>query len=183
MLFTICSFGFIPRIASERLDSGEPRIDKIVELIEQSKFSIHDLSRIESSEKEQLYRLNIAFELGIDFGCKRFAGNALGSKKILVLEKEKYRYQKAISDLSGSDIRNHDEEPEKIVRETRNWLVETASNNAPSGTVLWESFNEFMADFFQQREEQGYKGKDLQTMPTSEYISFITEWLDIEYEQ
>lgn len=178
LLFTICSLKFIPRIASERLDSGEPRIDKIVELIEQSKFSIHDLSRIESSEKEQLYRLNMAFELGIDFGCRRFAGGAFRSKKILVLEKEKYRYQQAISDLSGSDIRNHNEEPEKIAREARNWFVEAVPCDAPSGTVIWERFNEFMADFYQQREAQGYRGEDLKTMPTSEYIGFITQWLE-----
>lgn len=170
--------GYVPRIASERLDSGEPRIEKIVELIQQSRFSIHDISRIASSEEEELYRLNMAFELGIDFGCRSFASGDAKSKKLLILEKERYRYQKALSDLSGSDIRNHDNEPESLVHQVRNWFRETTSGSAPSGTVIWEHFNEFMADFYQRREKQGYKDKDLQLMPTGEYIDFIQEWLE-----
>ena len=61
LLFTVLYLRYLPRIASERLDSGEPRIDKIVGLIKQSRFSIHDISRMESSEKEELYRPNMAF--------------------------------------------------------------------------------------------------------------------------
>jgi hypothetical protein len=53
LLFTVLYLGYVPRIASERLDSGEPRIDKIVDLIQHSRFSIHDLSRIEASEKKE----------------------------------------------------------------------------------------------------------------------------------
>ncbi len=178
LLFTVLYLGYVPRIASERLDSGEPRIDKIVELIQQSRFSIHDLSRIEASGKEELYRLNMAFELGIDFGYRSFAGGEAESKKLLILEKERYRYQKALSDLSGSDIRSHSNEPENIVHQVRNWFRETTSGRLPSGTTVWEHFNEFMADFYQRREEQGYKDKDLQLMPTREYIDFIQEWLE-----
>lgn len=177
LLFTILYLGYIPRIASERLDSGEPRIDKIAELIRQSAFSIHDLSRIESSDKEELYRLNMAFELGVDFGCRAFAEGDTKTKKFLILEKERYRYQKALSDLSGSDIKNHNDEPENLVREVRNWFREMISQKSPSGTMIWEQFNEFMADFYKKREQQGYKGKDLQLMPTREYIDFIEEWL------
>jgi hypothetical protein len=168
----------VPRIASERLDSGEPRIDKIVDLIHHSRFSIHDLSRIEASAKEEVYRLNMAFELGVDYGCRSFAEGEARSKRFLILEKERYKYQRALSDLSGSDIKNHNNEPEDIVREVRNWFLETASCRPPSGTVVWEHFNEFMADFYQKREEQGYKDKDLQVMPTQEYVTFAREWLE-----
>ncbi len=180
LLFTILYLGYNPRIASERLDSGEPRIDKITELIQQSKFSIHDLSRIRSLEKDEFYRLNMAFELGIDFGCKLFTeGEATNSKKFLILEKERFRYQKALSDLSASDIRNHNNEPEDIVHEVRNWFVEEiTSHRPPSGTKIWEDFNEFMADFYERREEQGYKARDLEIMPTREYTGFIKEWLE-----
>ena len=180
LLFTICYLRYNPRIASERLDSGEPRIDRIGELVQQSKFSIHDLSRIQSLEKDELYRLNMAFELGVDFGCKLFAeGEAAKSKKFLILEKERFRYQKALSDLSGSDIRNHNNEPEDLVREVRNWFVEEiTSRRLPSGTRIWEDFNEFMAHFYEKREEQGYRAKDLEIMPTREYIEFIKEWLE-----
>lgn len=178
LLFTVVYLGYVPRIASESLDSGIPRIDKIVQLITESKFSIHDLSRLQSSEKDEFYRLNMPFELGIDFGCRSFAEGDAKSKKFLILEKERYRYQRALSDLSGSDISNHNDEPEDIVRAVRNWFHGIGPYESTSGTVIWEDFNEFMADFYQTRKEQGYRDKDLQLMPTREYLDFIQEWLE-----
>lgn len=42
-LFCVVYFGFTPRLANERLETGENRLDKIVEMIKCSKYSIHDL--------------------------------------------------------------------------------------------------------------------------------------------
>jgi hypothetical protein len=53
----------------ERLDSGRPRIDKIISLIKESKYAIHDLSRLKAREAGEYYRLNMPFELGLDVGC------------------------------------------------------------------------------------------------------------------
>ena len=49
ILFTIFDLGFNPRIALESLDSGRPRMEKIISLIENSRFAIHDLSRIQAA--------------------------------------------------------------------------------------------------------------------------------------
>jgi hypothetical protein len=46
LLYTIKKIGFTPRISLERNDSGEIRLNKIKELIESSKYSIHDLSTL-----------------------------------------------------------------------------------------------------------------------------------------
>ena len=70
LLFTIIYLGFKPRIATETFDSGKPRLQKIIDLILDSKYSIHDLSRIKSKNKNELFRLNMSFELGIDIACK-----------------------------------------------------------------------------------------------------------------
>ncbi len=177
LLFTILYLGYNPRIASESSDSGEARFQKICQLIEQSRISIHDLSRIRSTKKNEFFRLNMPFELGVDIGCRRYKGGLTDQKKCLVLEKERYRYRKALSDLSGSDIKNHNNEPEEIVRQTRSWFVENENPRADSATQIWESFNEFMADFYHKREEEGYKDKDLEMMPIPEYILFIKDWL------
>jgi hypothetical protein len=72
LLFTIIYLKLKPRIALERSDSGEPRIEKIFELIRESRYGIHDLSRIEASTVGEIFRLNMPFELGIDVGCRRF---------------------------------------------------------------------------------------------------------------
>jgi len=89
LLFTILYLGYNPRIASERSDSGEARFQKICELIEQSRISIHDLSRIRSVKKGEYYRLNMPFELGIDIGCRRYKNGQTKKKKCLILEKRK----------------------------------------------------------------------------------------------
>jgi len=177
ILFSIIYLGFTPRIALERFDSGEARIDKIIDLIKASKFSIHDLSRIQSSEKLEYFRLNMPFELGLDIGCKIFKDGQARYKKCLILEKEKYRYQKALSDLSNSDIKNHNNEPEEAIRQIRDWFVVNELERADSGTRIWECFNEFMADFYLKRKEEGFREKDILRMPIPEFISFINGWI------
>jgi len=64
LLFCLIYLGFSPRIALESLDSGKPRYDKIVLLIQQSKYAVHDLSRLQASKAGEFYRLNMPFELG-----------------------------------------------------------------------------------------------------------------------
>jgi len=177
LLFTIIYLGYNPRIASERSDSGEIRFQKICKLIEQSKISIHDLSRVRSTKKNEFYRLNMPFELGVDFGCRLFKSGQAKQKKCLILGKERYKYQIALSDISGSDIKSHSDNAEKIILQTRNWFVENEINHAVSSTKIWESFNEFMADFYQKRKKEGFKKKDLKCLPTREYIQFIKDWL------
>lgn len=178
LLFTVIYLGYNPRISSESFDSKEIRIQKIINLIEQSQFSIHDLSRIQCKGKNELYRLNMPFELGIDIGCNLFKDGNYKNKKCLVLEKDRYRFQKALSDLSGSDIKNHNDDPEDIVRVVRNWFVETGLKNATNATTIWESFNDFMADFYLKRENEGYKNKDFQMMPIPEYLEFVKDWVN-----
>ena len=71
LLFTVIYVGLHPRIALETADGGQARMKKILGLIRDSKYSIHDLSRMESTQAGELYRMNMPFELGIDFGCRQ----------------------------------------------------------------------------------------------------------------
>ena len=111
ILFTVIDLGFIPRIALETLNSGRPRIEKIIALIESSKYAIHDLSQIQAQQAGEYSRLNMPFELGLDVGCRLFGRGHWSQKKCLILEAEPYRYRAAISDISGSDIAAHANEP------------------------------------------------------------------------
>lgn len=61
VLFAIIDLKFEPRIATERLDSAEPRIQKLYTLIRQSRLAIHDLSRIKARKKGEMFRLNNDF--------------------------------------------------------------------------------------------------------------------------
>src|SRR5690606_22397915 len=107
ILFCVIYAGLTPRIATEANDGGEVRLLKIRELIIQSRFSIHDLSRIQAKRRGEYFRLNMPFELGMDYGCRSFSGGIHTSKKMLILESKPYRYQAAISDLAGCDIQSH----------------------------------------------------------------------------
>jgi hypothetical protein len=74
MLFCIVYLGLSPRIATERMNSAEVRLTKLSELIVASKYSIHDLSRCQAEKGGEHYRLNMPFELGLDYGCRRYFG-------------------------------------------------------------------------------------------------------------
>jgi hypothetical protein len=177
LLFTVTYLGYDTRIASERFDSGEQRIHKISELIHQSRFSIHDISRMRSRKKNEVSRLNMAFELGLDIGCRLFNTNLPSKKLCLVLEREQYDYQKGISDLAGVDIKSHNDIPEILIRQVRNWFAENTSRRISSPSVIWMIFNEFMTDFDEKRKGEGFSEADLLLMPIPEYINFIKSWL------
>ena len=179
ILFTILYFGLTPQIASRTVDSGEQRITKILSLILKSKYSIHDLSRIRSAKRGELYRLNMPFEFGIDYGCRCTAKGQLKRKKFLVLGEKPYDYKKALSDLAGIDASSHMNNPEKVVLALRNWFIESVPSNkaTDSATVIWSKFEDFTNDFDARRKSDGFSKKDLKTMPVSEYVSFIRTWI------
>lgn len=176
IIYTTKYFGFSPRLSLERADSGESRIEKILGLIEKSKFGIHDISRIISSKKDEHYRMNMPFELGIDYGCQKLKGGKWNNKKILILEKERYRFQKAISDLSGSDIKSHDDEVIKVIFAVRDWFVTEELKRGDSGNKVWSSFNDFQAYLYDEVvAKDGHESPD--EVPIPEIIHHIDNWL------
>ena len=85
LIYVIIKIGLIPRLALERNDSAEVRLSKIKEILEESKYSIHDLSRAKSLKEGEYYRLNMPFELGLDYGCKVYNSNKIyKTKKFLI---------------------------------------------------------------------------------------------------
>lgn len=179
MLFTIVYFGFNPRLASERSDSLEQRIEKILALIKECKYSIHDLSRLKAEKANDIFRLNMPFELGIEYGCRRISTNYLKKKRTLILERRLYDIKKALSDLNGVDINNHNNQPAKIVQVLQHWFIETVDLAEPhSPSVIWDRFNEFSYDFYLRRKDEGYSKGDLKMMPVPQYIRFIKRWID-----
>lgn len=170
--------GFTPRIALEALDSGAPRFEKIVTLIRNSKYAIHDLSRLQSSAAGEYFRLNMPFELGLDVGCRLFRPGQAAGKRCLILEAERYRYQAAISDLSNSDIAVHSNEPVKVVTEVRNWLNAEARLRAPGPADVWARFNEFMADNYDALKLRGFSDEDVDRLPIGELIVCMQDWVE-----
>lgn len=175
-IFTVKFLGYKPRLSLERADSAESRIEKIVGLINESKFGIHDLSRMVSTGSEEHFRMNMPFELGIDYGCQKLKGDVWAKKQILILEKERYRYQKALSDLSGSDIKNHDDDPIKLIKVIRDWFVTVESLRVDGTKKIWNSFNDFQAYLYDEVvEEDGHDSVD--DVQITEVMQHMSDWL------
>lgn len=178
LLFCVIYLGLTPRIALEALDSGAPRFQKIVSLIKQSKYAIHDLSRLQSSAIGEYFRLNMPFELGLDVGCRLFRSGQASAKRCLILEAERFRYQAAISYLSNSDIAVHSNVPVNVVTEVRNWLNNEARLKAPGPAEVWARFNEFMADNYVILKARGFSDADIERLPIGELIVCMQDWVD-----
>lgn len=178
LLFTVIYLGFAPRITLESLDSGRPRIQKIIALIKESAYAIHDLSRVKAEKKGEYFRLNMPFELGLDVGCCIYKGGKWSRKKSLILETEPYRFQAAISDISNSDIVVHRDEPEEVVAAVRNWLNTEAGLSAHGPTRIWGAFTDFMADNYDGLKKRGFSNTDIEKLGVSELIQCMHKWVE-----
>lgn len=187
LIFTICYYSFTPRLTLENSDSVQPRLEKNVQLIKESKYSIHDLSRLQSKSANEFYRLNMPFELGIDYGLRRFDAE-YSDKRSLILETERYDYMKAISDINGFDIKNHLDSPEKLIECVRAWFSETAKMTGMNGSAKAHAdFIDFNTELFQKKlskylpnhtvtQAERFAKKEIEEMTIPEFIHEIKEW-------
>jgi len=174
-VFTVYACGFVPRCAKEESDAGDIRIEKLARLIGESRFGIHDISRVQLDGANSLPRFNMPFELGLDLGCKRF-GNALQkAKRLLVLDSEPYRYQKCLSDIAGQDIHSHGNDPERVLALVRDWL-RTASRRKrlPGGAWIRDQYRAFAMALPDMCSRAGF---DRDSLNYLDYTRLIENWL------
>ncbi len=176
MIFTIKACGFYPRIALERFNSAEVRLQKIKQLIEESCYSIHDLSRIRAVSAGDYFRLNMALELGMDIGSRDYHPDPMfREKKLLVLENERYSVQKGLSDMSFGDCKSHEGSEEKLIKCVRDWFYESGTKKIKPASIIWNDFNVFMSNLYVEKTEQGYKTEEIDQILIPEYIDWIDE--------
>ena len=176
LLFTVLYLGYKPKI-SQTQSSSDIRVNQIKSYIKDSKFGIHDLSRCKPLKEGDLPRFNMPYELGLDVGCLEFGSRKLKTKKILILETDRFHYQKVLSDIAGQDIENHDDDPQTLIRKIRDWFSSLSTRKSyPSPTVIWTAFNQFGADLNEELIED-YSQKDIDSMPVEEYVKFARRWI------
>lgn len=145
-VFTIHDCGFIARCAKETRDSGRTRIDQILNIIRECKYGIHDISRTELDDANGLPRFNMPLELGLFLGAKEFGRGDHKEKICLILDRERYRYQKFCSDIAGQDIESHDGEVNRLIVKVRDWLSDSINEMIPSGGVIHDRYLTFKED-------------------------------------
>ena len=178
LLFCLVRFGLRPRIASEHSDAGTPRLQRILELIKSSRYSIHDLSRCQASQVDEHYRLNMPFELGMDFGCLHYGGSPYSDKLILILEEKPYRYQAAISDLAGSDIAAHEGDYATAVRKVRNWLAGQGGFEFIGAAQILAEYEDFQQWYYRRQLSAGFSDDDIQDYSTADLLRAMLDWIE-----
>lgn len=143
VVFATKMCGFEVRSALEIADSGELRLQKILRLIAATRFSLHDLSRVELDADSSLPRFNMPIELGIALGMKHLGRARLRDHHLLVLDSEPYRYQRFASDLAGVDIAAHGSEAPRAVAAVRDFLGPHAERPLPSASVMIDAYDSF----------------------------------------
>jgi hypothetical protein len=176
MVFAVLDCGFRPRCALEASDAGHVRVQKIAAIIRECGPGIHDISRTELDEKSRLPRFNMPFELGLFLGAKWFGDNSQHRKNTLIFDRERYRFQKYLSDIAGQDIKAHGNKPESLINSVRNWLRDTQpSRPMPSGGVLISRYRQFRKQLPIWCREQKLQQRDLQF---NDYAFLIWRWLE-----
>ena len=186
ILFTLVYLDFNPLI-SETDDSGASRLTKIQNYIRDANLSIHDLSRTESFEKPKRFwqkrkavlpRMNMPFELGLDFGAKYYNTDEHGTKKFLILEAEKYLYQKVISDIAGRDTVAHQNSVELGIKAVRNWLnLNFPSEGIPRHVDIYATFADFLYENDPILREEGIDPNDVNDNQFSDIIGDMRIWI------
>lgn len=176
ILFTVHKCGFILRCSREYEDSSTIRIKNILRLIGESKYSIHDLSRVSLDEIADLPRFNMPLELGICMGVIEFGSKKQRANEYLIIESDKFRFKQFISDISGQDIRDHKDSVEGVIKIVRNWLSNKTPENIPSASLIHCNYLSFVEDLPLLCQENSWIEKEL---TFDEYSTLVTSWLSL----
>jgi hypothetical protein len=187
MLYVLIKLGFEPKLALLTSNSNENRLDKIVRCIEESDLSIHDLSKIKAEKEGEFSRLNMPFELGVDYG---FMKAKYHNKKFLVVGSYEHEYKIALSDFSGFDIKYHKNDTKEIIDCIRTWCTDNIGlKNVITSSNLFENYTDFNSALFKiifnklrQKNQSKKKSKenaheDINRMTVSEYINKVKDSL------
>lgn len=86
-------------------------------------------------------------ELGLFLGAKRYGGREQKAKRCIVFDRERYRYQRYISDIAGQDIHSHDGSEQQLIEELAAWLRDQSEDRTvPGGRAIAAEFVAFEAD-------------------------------------
>jgi len=176
LVFATHDCGYIARCALEVDDASEVRIEKIARIIAACRYGIHDVSRTEPDSSSGLPRFNMPLELGLFLGAKRFGRPEQRQKSCLILDRELYRYQQYISDISGQDIHAHGGDPGEAIRIVRNWLSDATRKGVriPGGSMVAQRYRLFREQLPEACDRLHLTEQDL---TFNNFVVLVEEWL------
>jgi len=146
ILFAIHDCGFIARTALEVTGSAETRLDKIIRIIRESRWSLHDISRVEITPDSPLPRFNMPFECGLALGLQRFGARKDRARDFLVLAARRHQDKRTLSDLAGQDGAYHQNKPAIAIDAIRRFLAPKSPSPVRGGTAIKTRYRQFQSE-------------------------------------
>ncbi len=107
MIAAIVGLGRTPRCVLEIAETGQGRLQRLLEIVTACGVSVHDLSRVGTP-----VRFNMPFELGLACAISELNGRR---HSYVLLERIRYRLVRTLSDLNGRDPYIHSGSPRQII--------------------------------------------------------------------
>jgi hypothetical protein len=178
IVFVVARSGFTPRCAWENDDGGEVRIEKICRIIAQCGYGVHDISLTEPDPETGLPRFNMALELGLFLGARNFGSRPVSQKKALIVDRERFRYQRFMSDISGQDIHSHGGAVGQLIQQVAIWLRDQARDSrVPGGTAIAAEFARFYEELPRIRAALRLESEEL---TFREFRGIALDWIVAE---
>ena len=149
-------------------------LPKTYGLIADCRLGIHDISRTELGGNSKLPRFNMPLELGVFLGAKEYGPPKQREKSCLILDRERFRYQKYVSDISGQDIRAHANNPSKAIAAVRDWLSHFGEKTLPGGKTMTERYKRFRRELPRILAAAQIEPSEL---IYKDYVTFVVRWL------
>lgn len=117
------------------------------------------------------------FELGLFLGATKLGSDRHRKKGVLILDREKYRYQTFLSDIAGQDIREHQDDPQVLIGSVRDWLNTRTNNHEvlPGQAALVEKYEQFLKDLPKMLKELELRQTEISFVDWSKLIGI---WLE-----
>jgi hypothetical protein len=141
----LCQLGLVPHLASE-IPGGDRRLNRIIQLIQSCRYSIHDLSRVELNVAPSATpRFNMPLELGMTITWQILNPD---QHTWFVCESEPHRLQRSASDLNGTDPCIHDGTVEGVLRELRSAFHRDKMPSVPQMLTVYGLVNSALNSIF-----------------------------------
>jgi hypothetical protein len=172
ILFTIHDCDFTARHALESIGGKESRLAKIYRLINESQWSIHDLSRVQLSTGNKLPRFNMPFECGLAFGAMQYGKT--NQRDALVLTGVDFQDKASLSDLAGIDPGYHQNNPQLVISRVRKFLASKSSGKSIRGAnAIFKRYKKFNLKLHTIAQTKGISKKEIES------FDYINDWVGL----
>jgi len=131
----VSALGMVPHATLE-IPGGERRLDRILALMADCRYSVHDLSRVQLDRKSpSTPRFNMPFELGLAVAHSK----RIPQHTFYVFEELKHRLSKSLSDLDGTDVYIHGATLNGLFAQLMDAFVR--ANRQPTVTQMWTIYH------------------------------------------